>query len=258
DYDLQRFGATGPHLAPALRVLDACGGAIAAAGRERGADVTVVSEYGIRDVSRPVFPNRVLREHGFLAVRPGPFGEVLETFQSRAFAVADHQIAHVYVRRPEDAPEVRRVLAATPGIAEVLDENGKRAYGVDHPRSGELVALAAPDAWMDWQFYFDESAAPDYAYTIDIHRKPGYDPGEMFFNERWRAPKLHAAWRLLRKKLGFRSRFDVISHDPGRIRGSHGLPPADPMDGPIVLSTRPLPECLTMTGLGDFVLDARG
>ena len=254
DYDLQRFGATGAHLPQALKTLDRCAGEVIAAGREIGADLTVVSEYGIRDVSRVVYPNRVLREHGFLTVRPGPFGEVLETFQSRAFAVADHQIAHIYIRRAEDIPEVKRILENTPGVGEVLDTNGKRAYGIDHPRSGELIVLAAPDAWCSWQYFLDEKAAPDYAFTINIHRKPGYDPAEMFFNEKWRFPLLHAGARVLRKKLGFRMKFDVISHDQSRIRGSHGLPPATPEDGAVFLSTRPAPENIAMTDIGRFVL----
>lgn len=256
DYDLQRFGATGTHLAPNLRVADAAAGTVIDAAREIGADVTVVSEYGISDVSRPVYINRVLREHGFLTVRPGPFGEVLETFQSRAFAVADHQIAHVYIRRAEDCPTVKTLLGNTPGVGEVLDAAGKRAYGVDHARSGELVALAAPDSWFTWQYFLDEKNAPDYAFCIDIHRKPGYDPAEMFFSERWRFPELHAGARLLKMKLGFRTRFDVISRDPGRIRGSHGLPPARAEDGAVFLSSREFPgDNPRMTNLGKFILD---
>ena len=150
--------------------------------RAAGARVWVVSEYGHCDVDRPVLINRLLRKAGLLAVRPGPFGEVLETFPGRAFAVCDHQLAHVYVKDLGDRPIVADFLASQSGIARVLTGEERAAFGLDHPRSGELIALSEPDAWFAYPYWLDDRLAPDFARTVDIHRKPGYDPCELFLD----------------------------------------------------------------------------
>lgn len=256
DYDLQRFGGQGAHLRQNLQTIDRMAGMVIDAAREAEYEVVVVSEYGICDVRRPVHINRLLREAGFMTVRPGPFGEILETFQSRAFAVSDHQIAHVYIRNPADIPAVRALLLRTPGIAEVLDRAGQSALHMDHPRTGELLALAQPDAWFTWYFSLEAAREPDFARTVDIHRKPGYDPAELFYDRQRPLPKARAALALLRKKLGMRYRFDVISADAGLVRGSHGLPPQRPEDGAVLLSTLPLPDDCTMLNLGMYLLQA--
>ena len=142
----------------------------------------MLSEYGIVPVSRPVHLNRVLREAGMIAVREELGRELLDAGASAAFAVADHQIAHVYVNDPARLDEVRSLVAGTAGVAEVLDEAGKRERHLDHPRSGELVALAEPDAWFTYYYWLDDGRAPDYARTVDIHRKPGFDPVELFID----------------------------------------------------------------------------
>ena len=108
--------------------------------------------------------------------------DVLDAGESAAFAVADHQIAHVYVNDLSKLNEVRSLLEATPGVERVLDEAEKRQEHLDHPRSGELVAIAAPDAWFTYYYWLDDSRAPDFARTVDIHRKPGYDPAELFLD----------------------------------------------------------------------------
>src|SRR5262249_15502547 len=153
-------------------------------------------------VRRAVEPNRALRRAGLLTVRPGPFGENLDTFQSRAFAVCDHQLAHVYMNQPVDAPKGKEINAALPGVARVLQGEERADCGLDHPRAGDLVALADPEAWFAYPFWLDDVAAPDYAPTVDIHRKPGYDPCELFFDPRLRWPKLRSFLRLGQKKLG--------------------------------------------------------
>ncbi len=255
DYDLQRFGGTGPHLAQNLRTIDRLAGLVIEAARERGYEVVVVSEYGIRDVNRPVNINLILREAGLLTVRPGPFGEILETFQSRSFAVTDHQLAHIYVRNPADLPAVQALLLRTPGIAAVLDRPAQAACGMDHPRTGELLALAEPESWFTWYYSSDPRRAPDFAATVDIHRKPGYDPAELFYDRSRPLPKFRAGLALLRKKLGFRYRFAVISTDPALVRGSHGLPPARPEDGAVLISSASLPDhSANMLRLGDDLL----
>jgi predicted AlkP superfamily pyrophosphatase or phosphodiesterase len=226
DYNLQRLGPDDPRIAEDLREVDAEAGRIIDAARSQGAEVVVVSEYGITAVEQPVHINRVLRQSGFLTTRREPLGwETLDCGGSRAFAVSDHQIAHVYVTRPEDIPAVKAVLEKTSGIEAVLDRNSQREFGLDHERSGELVAISAPNAWFTYYFWLDDALAPDYARTIDIHRKPGYDPVELFVDPKIAFPKLRMARRLLQKKLGFRYYMDVIGVDAGVVKGSHGRLP---------------------------------
>jgi hypothetical protein len=186
----------------------------------------VLSEYAITAVSQPVHINRVLREHGYLVARREKLGwETLDAGASRAFAVVDHQVAHVYVRGSEDLAPVAELLRQTPGIERVLDRAAQTEFGIDHERSGELVVIAAPGAWFTYYFWLDDSVAPDYARTVDIHRKPGYDPVELFVDPQLRFPKLRVAARLIQKRLGFRYYMDVIGLDASIVRGSHGRLP---------------------------------
>jgi predicted AlkP superfamily pyrophosphatase or phosphodiesterase len=256
DYDPQRFGPSGCNLPRLVGELDnACEPLLDAAGAA-GSSVWVLSEYGHVDVSQPVLINRSLCSAGWLAVRPGPFGEVFDPFNSRAFAVCDHQVAHVYVQRAQDIPRVRDHLAELDGIAHLLSGPERQTLDLDHPRSGQIVALSRPDAWFAYPFWLDDRSAPDYARTVDIHRKPGYDPCELFFDPKRRFPRLHAARRLIQKKLGFRTLFDLIPLDPSLVRGSHGLPASTPDDGPLLLATGPEPTSpvLPMTALRDHLL----
>ncbi len=237
DYGLQRIGPDDPRMAADLREVDAVCGDLIDFYQARDTEVIVLSEYGIVPVSRPVHLNRRLREHGLIAVREELGRELLDAGASAAFAVADHQIAHVYVNDPARLPEVRSLLAETEGVAEVLDEAGKRARHLDHPRSGELVALAAPDAWFTYYYWLDDRLAPDYARTVDIHRKPGFDPVELFLDPVLRLPKAKVGLTLLKKQLGFRYLMDVVPLDPSLVRGSHGVLTA-PGAGPLFVTQR--------------------
>jgi predicted AlkP superfamily pyrophosphatase or phosphodiesterase len=241
DYDPQRFGPSGCDMPRLVGELDAACAPLLDAARKAGARVWVVSEYGHCDVARPVLINRALRREGLLTARPGPFGEVLETFQSRAFAVCDHQLAHVYVRDAADVARVRDLLARQPGVARVLAGDERAEVHLDHPRSGELVALSESDAWFAYPYWLDDRDAPDFAPTVDIHRKPGYDPCELFFDPKLAWPKGRALLRLAQKTLGFRTLFDVIPLDPTLVRGSHGLPAASADDRPILIGDGPPP-----------------
>jgi predicted AlkP superfamily pyrophosphatase or phosphodiesterase len=234
DYDLQRHGATGPEARRAAIELDGVAGDLIDHLRGAGAIVVVLSEYGITDVRRPVHVNRRLREAGLLEVVWNDAGELLDTFTSRAFAVADHQVAHVYT---SELAATRAALADLPGIAEILDADGKRAAGLDHPRAGDLVLVAEPDAWFTYYYWLDDTRAPDFAPTVEIHRKPGYDPAELLFADG--KAKARAALRLAQKALGFRYVMDVIPIDGDRVRGSHGRLPATPSDGPVLLCSDP-------------------
>ena len=259
DYDPQRLGPSGSDLTRLVRELDdACEPLLDQAQRS-GAQVWVVSEYGHCDVNRAVEPNRVLRRAGLLQVRPGPFGEVFDPFGSRSFAVCDHQLAHVYVSDPEDIPRVVDLLGDQPGVARLLVGDARAKVGLDHPRSGEVVALSTPDAWFAYPFWLDDKLAPDYARTVDIHRKPGYDPCELFLDPALKLPKLRIARRLLAKKLGFRALFDVIPLDPCLVKGSHGLPALDELDRPILIGSGPEPGSdLATTDVRDLLLGALG
>jgi predicted AlkP superfamily pyrophosphatase or phosphodiesterase len=259
DYDPQRFGPSKTDMPRCVKELDdACEPLLDAANRA-GAQVWVVSEYGHCDVSRPVYPNRVLRTAGLLGVRGGPFGEQLDPYGSRAFAVVDHQLAHVYVADPADVLRVRELLASVPGVAKVLVGDERAEVGLVHERSGELVLLSDRDAWFAYPFWLDDRLAPDYARAVAIHHKPGYDPCELFFDPRFRAPKLHAARRLLQKKLGFRTTLDVVPLDAAIVKGSHGLPAADPQDGAILIGHGAKPSgAVAMTGVRDLVLGGLG
>jgi predicted AlkP superfamily pyrophosphatase or phosphodiesterase len=258
DYDPQRHGPSGCDMARRTGELDAAAAPLLEAARDIGAHVWVVSEYGHVDVDRAVFPNRALRQAGLLAVRPGPFGETLDTFVSRAFAVCDHQLAHVYVADSADVPRVREVLAGLKGVGRLYAGEERAEIRLNHERAGEVVALSEPGAWFAYPFWLDDRLAPDYARTVDIHRKPGFDPCELFFDPALRWPKGRAAWRLLQKKLGFRTLFDVVPLDAGLVRGSHGLAAAA-ADRPLLLGDGPAPAAdLAMTAVRDLVLDALG
>jgi predicted AlkP superfamily pyrophosphatase or phosphodiesterase len=242
DYDPQRFGPDGCAMPRLVGELDAACEPILDAAKAIGARVWVVSEYGHVAVRRPVLLNRALREAGFLSVRPGPFGENLDTFASRAFAVCDHQLAHVYVQDPADQARVRDHLAGLAGVERVLAAEERAELDLHHPRAGELVVLAQPDSWCAYPFWLDDAKAPDYARTVDIHRKPGYDPCELFFDPHLWWPRGRSLLRLVQKKLGFRTLMDVVPLDPGLVWGSHGLQASDPMDRPICIGDGPSPS----------------
>jgi predicted AlkP superfamily pyrophosphatase or phosphodiesterase len=239
DYNLQRLGPRHPAVRRDLRQVDAlCGELIEHVGKD-GTSVIVLSEYGITGVSGPVHINRVLREAKLLTVREELGRELLNAGASEAFAVADHQIAHVYVKSSNRVSEVKKLLEQVPGIEVVLDEEGKRCHGLDHFRSGELIALSESDRWFSYYYWLDDDRAPDFARTVDIHRKPGYDPVELFMDPMLRAPKLRVAWRLAQKALGFRMLMDVIGLDATLPQGSHGRVTDIPEQGPLFITSEP-------------------
>ena len=240
DYDFQRYPVHDP-----LRVaeVDRCAGRIIDAAEAIGAKVVVVSEYGLVPVDQPVHVNRHLREAGLLRVRSGPFGEMMLPGESDAFAVVDHQLAHLYIRNRKMIPRVQSLVESLPGVDQVVPPEHLE---LDHPRSGELIALAKPNAWFTYYYWLDDRAAPDFAPTVDIHRKPGYDPCELFATS-----KLRAIARVAQKKLGFRYRMDVIPLDARLVRGSHGLAAARPEAGPLIIGPGELPT--DMRGLKPYV-----
>jgi predicted AlkP superfamily pyrophosphatase or phosphodiesterase len=261
DYDLQRFGPDEQHPAvqKSLAEIDAIAGDLAEAARAQEREVVVLSEYGITAVDQPIHINRALRDAGYLVVREEDGGELLDPMASRAFAVADHQIAHVYLAEPSLRPDVRALLASLPGIERIYDDTDKHTAGLDHPRSGELIAMADARSWFTYYYWNADDCAPDFARTVEIHRKPGYDPAELFLDPALSVPKLAIGKRLLLRKLGFRSLMDVIPLDASLVRGSHGRITDRPEDGPLLIASRAdllAREKVAATDVKSLLLDA--
>ncbi len=259
DYNLQRLGPEDPRLAEDLRAIDRVVGDLLAFYAERSIEVVLLSEYGITQVDRPVALNRLFRERGWIRIKDELGLEMLDPGASRAFAVADHQLAHIYVNDPAILCDVRRVLEATPGVSQVLDRAGQARIGLDHARSGDLVAISDERSWFCYYHWLDDRVAPDFARCVDIHRKSGYDPVELFVDPKLIAPKLKIAGKLLKKKLGFRVLMDLIPLDPTLVKGSHGCVPADQRDWPIMIGDasllRPAPGALEATEVKPRLLD---
>jgi len=240
DYNLQRLGPDLDH--PAIQqdlaeIDEICGDLIDAADA-KGMRVIVVSEYGITPSTEAIHINRALRKAGLLAVRREKAMEQIDPGASDAFAVADHQVAHIYVKDPARIVEVKTLIEGLDGVEAVWGAAEKTTNGLDHPNSGELVAVSAPDRWFSYYYWLDDARAPDFARTVDIHRKPGYDPVELFIDPAIRFPKLAAGWRLAKRMLGFRQLMDVISlKDTQLVKGAHGRITDDPADGPLVISS---------------------
>ena len=237
DYDLQRLGPNDPRIGEQVRLVDEVCGRLIDEAQRAGMRILVLSEYGMSEVGGVVNVNRVLRRAGWLKVREEMGCELLDTGASDAFAVADHQLAHVYVARPDLVAEVKSTLESLPGVERVLDADGKRDFGLDHPRSGELVAITRKDRWFTYYYWLDDDRAPDFARTVEIHRKPGYDPVELFLDPTLMLPAAQVGWRLLKKAAGFRTLMDVIPLDSSLVRGSHGRPADDPSEGPVVIGS---------------------
>jgi len=243
DYGLQRAGPNDISITEDLQKTDEIVGDLISYYQACDARVLLLSEYGIVPVHTPVHLNRHFREQRWLAIREEEGREKLDAGECAAFAVADHQIAHVYVKHAYLLPAVKNLLKTIPGVAQVLDEEGKRAHHLHHERSGDLVVLANPQAWFTYYYWLDDARAPDFARTVDIHRKPGYDPVELFLNPADPLIKPKMALSLLKKKLGFRYLIQAIPLDATLVKGSHGLLTA-PDDGPLLITAHPelLPE----------------
>jgi predicted AlkP superfamily pyrophosphatase or phosphodiesterase len=245
DYNLQRRGPftsagnINPAIIPDLNAIDSIVGDLIDFFQKRGVQIVLLSEYGITNVNTPVHLNRIFRQHGWLTLKDELGLEVLDAGNSKAFAVADHQVAHIYLNDLSLEKSVRDVLEKTSGIEKILGTAEKTAAGIAHERAGDLIAVASENAWFTYYYWNDDSCAPDFARTVDIHRKPGYDPVELFLDPKISSPKLKIARRLLQKKLGFRMLMDVIPLDATLVKGSHGRRPSDKKDWPIIITEKP-------------------
>lgn len=231
DYCLQKFGPDISKIYKELRELDDVVKGLVTFYEKKGAEIILLSEYGIAPVNHPVHLNRLFREHGLLDIRIERGLELLDAGASKAFVVADHQIAHVYINDPSVSGLVRSLLEGVTGIELILNKEEQAAYHIDHERSGDMVLMADENSWFTYYFWLDDAKAPDYARCVDIHKKPGYDPVEMFMSS-----KLRAGYKLLKKKAGFRYVMDVIPLDADLIRGSHGRTGVKPEYQPVLVS----------------------
>ncbi len=238
DYSLQKDGPLAPEIPEELAKIDRVATDLIRFYEKRGIRVLVLSEYGISPVSRPVHLNRLFREKGWLSIKNELDRETLDCGGCRAFAVADHQIAHVYVNDPAVRDEVRVLLGQTPGVEEIRIPGETWGLGIAAERAGDFIAIAESDAWFTYYFWDDDALAPDYARSIDIHRKPDYDPCELFLDPAIKMPSLEIAKFLLKKKLGLRGLLEVIPLDATLVKGSHGRDQVPENERPVLLGTR--------------------
>lgn len=222
DYCLQKFGTDFSKIAKELNEIDALVEELVTYYEQQNASIILLSEYGINNVSHPIHINRILRENGLLAIRVEAGHELLDAGASKAFAVADHQIAHIYVNDTKEKARVKSILDKIEGVSLVMEETEKRQHHINHKRAGDFILMAKADSWFTYYYWKDDKLAPDFARSVDIHNKPGYDPVEMFMNPANPFIKLRAAYKLARKLLGFRYRMDMIPLDATLIKGSHG------------------------------------
>ncbi|MBO9154571.1 alkaline phosphatase family protein [Chitinophaga sp. GCM10012297] len=258
DYCLQKFGHDYTKIAPELQAIDKVVQQLVEYYEQQQSEIIILSEYGITNVSKPIHINRLLREKGLINVRVERGLELLDAGASRAFAVADHQVAHIYINDPCCQKQVRGLLENIPGVQLVLDREGKHKHYLHHERSGDFVLVADADSWFTYYYWEDDAKAPDFARIVDIHRKPGYDPVEMFLDPADPFVKMKVIGKVLKKKLGFRYLMDVIPLDATLIKGSHGRIAEDPKDHPVLITTQPVKANVQAVDVHDIILRHAG
>jgi predicted AlkP superfamily pyrophosphatase or phosphodiesterase len=259
DYCLQKYGPGAPQIAPELKKIDAVVGDLIDFFEKQGVRVLIVSEYGISPVARHVHPNRILRRAGLLEVRPSLTWELLDAGASKAFAVSDHQICHVYVNDKSRLSDVISLFENEPGQKRVIHGEDRKRFGLDHRRAGDVILMAEPDTWYTWYYWEDDARAPDFARCVDIHRKPGYDPCELFLDPAQPLAKAKIGLTLLKKKMGLRYYMDVIPLDPSLVKGSHGTPAESAAEAPLLIGDGALwggATELPMAAVRDVIVNA--
>lgn len=236
DYCLQKFGPESSEIAPELRAIDEVVGDLITFFQQKGVEVVLLSEYGISQVNRAVHLNREFRKMGWVQIKDELGLETLDAGGSRVFAVADHQVAHVYVNDPSIRDDVRDLLSGLDGVEEVREAEEIYPAGVARERAGDMIAVAEADAWFTYYYWLDDALAPDFSRCVDIHRKPGYDPVELFIDPEISMPKAKIAGFLLKKKLGMRALLDVIPLDATLVKGSHGRDRVPQSEQPVFIS----------------------
>lgn len=205
DYSAQRFGKGSVQVNDDLKIADEIVGRLAQKATDIGirneTQFVILSEYSFNDVDGAIPLNLVLRDADLLSVRTIQEKEYLDFEYSKAFAMVDHQVSHIFIKDGYEK-EARKALENAPGIDKVLDSRSKKEMAIGHERSGELIAISAKDKWFSYYWWHEDNRAPEFARKVDIHRKPGYDPVELFFD-----PKTKS-----------------IPLEPRMVKGSHGRP----------------------------------
>lgn len=198
DYSAQRFGKNSREvredLVKADILIGRCIERVKKLDLFDSTEFVVLSEYPFCDVEGFINLNQLLRDAGFLQVRQIGGYEFIDFEYSGAFAMVDHQVAHIYVKSPVQIDEVKKYLDKIRGIDKVLSTGSeKREYQIDHPKSGDLIAISEKNKWFTYYWWYDPVSAPPFATTVDIHRKPGYDPVELFFDQNKKSIPLDAS-----------------------------------------------------------------
>ena len=256
DYCGQKFEPKSPEIDKEVQAIDKLCQDLIEFYESNGVEVIVLSEYGITKVTNPIHINRFLRTEGYLQIREERGLELLDTGECRAFALADHQIAHVYVKYKKDIPELKKQLEKIPGITKVLDEAGKSAHHLNHERSGDLVLVSDQNSWFTYYYWLNDNKAPDFARTVEIHKKTGYDPVELFLDPKKKFILPRIIFKLMRKKLGFRTLMNVIPLDASLVNGSHGCIPEKEQDKPVLISKNKLSEKIESNFVCQYILDS--
>jgi predicted AlkP superfamily pyrophosphatase or phosphodiesterase len=251
DYCLQKFGPDISKIGEELKAIDAVIAQLVSYFEKRNAQIIILSEYGIAPVNNPIHLNRLFRKNDLLQIRVERGLELLDPGASKAFVVADHQVAHVYINDPSVTNKVKSILEKVQGIELILDKTAQQNYHIGNARSGDLVLMADAESWFTYYFWLDDALAPDYARAVDIHKKPGYDPVEMFMTS-----KLRAGYKLLRKKIGLRYVMDVIPLDATLIKGSHGRVATPSEFHPVIISGESLNKNISATDVYNVIWDS--
>lgn len=250
DYPLQKLGPNHPRIAEELQAVDIEVGRLIHHFQQQGVQVCILSEYGIEEVNGAVSVNLELRKQGWISVREELGREYLDSGASECFAVPDHQIAHVYVRDKKNVTEIASLFQKIDGIEFVYV--GEERNSLSHERCGDIVLVANHDKWFSHDWWADDSKAPDYQSTVNIHSKPGYDPRELFLADGWRGSKARIALKLLMKKLGSNTLLDFITLDSSKVKGSHGRTVEMGAPAPILIAplcTKKMPQSLPAAAL---------
>ena len=223
DYAAQKTGPDSPQAAAAVKELDDVLGRLFVRFKQIFSDpeplFVIASEYTIVPVDHVLYPNRILRDARLLAVREEQGSELLDFAASKAFALVDHQFSHVFVQGADTSTvqKVRELFSSREGVAEVLVGTDRAKYGLDHDRSGELVVVSTSNSWQAYYWWHDDARAPKFARTVDIHRKPGYDPVELHVDMATRG----------------------IPLDATLVKGSHGAPATDDRQRGLIVTSQP-------------------
>lgn len=222
DYAAQKTGPDSPEAHQAVAELDEVIGKLVAAGNQAyGAAPPLwiaASEYVITPVDHVSYPNRMLRQAELLHVKDEGEGELIDLAASRAWALVDHQFSHIFVKdaHPASISEVAGLFRGQPSLAEVLVGDERAKYGMNHERSGEVILISQPNSWQAYYYWLDDAQAPQFARTVDIHRKPGYDPVELHFDFATKS----------------------IPLDATLVKGSHGAPATSDAQRGILLTSQ--------------------